>query len=372
MDTIAAAASAVLLGGALLRGVPLPRRPIGQPDTAQPPKSDPAWPSRVGPGRDLTQQAVRVTHTHDARLAAARAPTQPTDVDVLVVGGAAAGLSAASCCQEKGLSVVVIEKNEASGDIWRSRYHRLHLHDIAEECALPFVPIPANYPTYISRQQFAGYLGDYKSLLGLRVEYGSLVERAERVGDVDGACEGWVVTVRRGGDGGDGGDGDGATPRRTVYRCKQLVLANGIYNDPIIPAFADMAVYNGRVVHSSRYTNATELGWVGKKVLVVGWGNSGSEIALDCVEHGALPTLLARSPQVGPASFPTLPHPPCCRARRPPPSSLSPSTCRVVLLSLPSPCSACRVVCDASLLGHSTYLGKCLNQPLCNSYQITY
>ena len=208
MDTIAAA-SAVLLGGALLRGVPLTRRPIGQPDTAQPPKSDPAWPSRVGPGRDLTQQAVRVTHTHDARLAAARAPDQPTDVDVLVVGGAAAGLSAASCCQEKGLSVVVIEKNEASGDIWRSRYHRLHLHDIAEECALPFVPIPANYPTYISRQQFAGYLGDYRSLLGLRVEYSSLVERAERIGDVDGACEGWVVAVRRGGDGGDGGGGDG-------------------------------------------------------------------------------------------------------------------------------------------------------------------
>ena len=47
-----------------------------------------------------------------------------------------------------------------------------------------------------------------------------------------------------------------------------------------------------------RYTNASEFGWGGKKVLVVGSGNSGSEIALDCVEHGALPTILARSPQV--------------------------------------------------------------------------
>ncbi|EOD40805.1 hypothetical protein EMIHUDRAFT_121847, partial [Emiliania huxleyi CCMP1516] len=47
------------------------------------------------------------------------------------------------------------------------------------------------------------------------------------------------------------------------------------------------------------YTNATDLGWAsGKRVLVVGWGNSGSEIALDLVEHGARPTLLARSPQV--------------------------------------------------------------------------
>ena len=49
-----------------------------------------------------------------------------------MLGGAAAGLSAAACLQHEGLSAVVIEKNEASGDIWRSRYHRLHLHDIID------------------------------------------------------------------------------------------------------------------------------------------------------------------------------------------------------------------------------------------------
>ena len=121
------------------------------------------------------------------------------------------------------------------------------------------------------------------------------------------------------------------------------MLANGIYNDPIIPAFADMAVYNGRVVHSSRYTNATELGWVGKKVLVVGWGNSGSEIALDCVEHGALPTLLARSPQVSPASFPTLhrPHLVVRAALLRPPSH---PVVRVVLCSSVFPHPVVRVV----------------------------
>ena len=35
-----------------------------------------------------------------------------------------AGLSAAACCKKRGLTCVVIEKNEACGDIWRSRYHR--------------------------------------------------------------------------------------------------------------------------------------------------------------------------------------------------------------------------------------------------------
>lgn len=57
-------------------------------------------------------------------------------VDCLIVGGAAAGLATAVSLKEQGnpdLQVVVIEKNEKSGDMWRSRYERLHLHDIIEE-----------------------------------------------------------------------------------------------------------------------------------------------------------------------------------------------------------------------------------------------
>jgi cation diffusion facilitator CzcD-associated flavoprotein CzcO len=51
------------------------------------------------------------------------------------------------------------------------------------------------------------------------------------------------------------------------------------------------------VLHSSRFTNARDLGLVGKRVLIVGSGNSAFEIALDCLEHGARAELLVRSPQ---------------------------------------------------------------------------
>jgi len=70
----------------------------------------------------------------------------------------------------------------------------------------------------------------------------------------------------------------------------------GVYNDPIIPSVPGDDSFPGVVVHSSRYTNATDLGLVGKKVLVVGFGNSGAEISLDLVEHGATPLIVARSP----------------------------------------------------------------------------
>jgi cation diffusion facilitator CzcD-associated flavoprotein CzcO len=49
-------------------------------------------------------------------------------------------------------------------------------------------------------------------------------------------------------------------------------------------------------VHSSNYTNGSDLGLKGKKVLVVGFGNSGAEICVDLVEHGANPEALVRSP----------------------------------------------------------------------------
>ena len=89
-----------------------------------------------------------------------------------------------------------------------------------------------------------------------------------------------------------------------------MIFANGVYNDALLPPLQGKDRFCGKIVHSSRYTNATDLtlpprypnpyptptvpeprytnatdlGWAnGKRVLVVGWGNSGSEIALDLV-----------------------------------------------------------------------------------------
>mmetsp|Transcript_35936 Transcript_35936/g.106542 ORF Transcript_35936/g.106542 Transcript_35936/m.106542 type:complete len:245 (+) Transcript_35936:91-825(+) len=152
MDGEAALAAAVALplAARAVRGAVLETRALGQPAVPQPasPAADAGWTHSTRTGsiggsdleiKDLTQRSVRVTLGAASR-AAGSAETEPDEeVDVLVVGGAAAGLAASACCQREGLTCVVIEKNEASGDIWRSRYHRLHLHDIIEECHLSSV-----------------------------------------------------------------------------------------------------------------------------------------------------------------------------------------------------------------------------------------
>jgi hypothetical protein len=76
----------------------------------------------------------------------------PEQFEVVIMGGAAAGLSLGACCKGQGINAVVLEKNGHCGDMWRSRYHRLHLHDIVEECDLPYMPTPKSFPVYPTRQ----------------------------------------------------------------------------------------------------------------------------------------------------------------------------------------------------------------------------
>ena len=74
--------------------------------------------------------------------------------DVLIIGGAAAGLSAAACLLHHGVeNILVLEKGARSGDNWKRRYDRLHLHDIIDECHLPYMAMPDNFPTFPTRIQ---------------------------------------------------------------------------------------------------------------------------------------------------------------------------------------------------------------------------
>eukprot|EP01065_Artemidia_motanka_P052314 TRINITY_DN9418_c0_g1_i1.p1 TRINITY_DN9418_c0_g1~~TRINITY_DN9418_c0_g1_i1.p1 ORF type:complete len:503 (+),score=132.73 TRINITY_DN9418_c0_g1_i1:90-1598(+) len=269
------AAAAAGLAYALRK--PTPKRPLGQGESAGPaqPDSDPEWSFEnrskfLKASDDAVMAAVGRTGVDDAR-----------SCDVLVVGGCAAGLSIAACLKKLGVdSVVVVEKNRRPGDMWRSRYHRLHLHDIIDECHLPHQKMPDSYPVFPSRQQVAAYLDDYREKQGVEcLTQHTMVSASE----ADGGFSCLVVNAT-----------DPAAPRRVSFQAKHVVVANGVYNNPKVPAWPGRDEFKGKVVHSSRYTSAADLGLVGKKVLVVGFGNSGGEILVDLVEHGAKPTVVVR------------------------------------------------------------------------------
>lgn len=72
-----------------------------------------------------------------------------------------------------------------------------------------------------------------------------------------------------------------------------LVVATGENAEPVVPELKGADLFKGSALHSSEYKSGTA--YEGKKVLVIGCGNSGMEICVDLCEHGAAPFLSVRS-----------------------------------------------------------------------------
>ena len=128
--------------------------------------------------------------------------------------------------------------------------------------ALPFRPLPRDWPRYPSRAQVVEYLDDYARAFELAPHFGETVTRARRDG------EHWHVETSAG-----------------SYDAKNLVIASGYNARPVRPEFTGEQQFRGTVVHSSEYRTAEP--YRGKRVLVVGSGNTGAEIALDLCKQGA-------------------------------------------------------------------------------------
>ncbi len=184
--------------------------------------------------------------------------------DVIVVGCGASGLSAAAALKTRGVDVVVLEEDARIGSTWARRYDRLHLHTIRGFSGLAHYAIPSRFPRYLSRDQFVEYLGEYAEHFGLRVVTACPVGWVTR----DSTNGGWKVTTAIG----------------DVWRARAVVIATGQYRIPIAADWPGARDYRGELSHSSGYANAAP--YAGKRVLVVGAGNSGAEIATDIAENG--------------------------------------------------------------------------------------
>jgi hypothetical protein len=191
--------------------------------------------------------------------------------EALIVGAGPAGLATAGCLTARGKSYVLLEQAEDVGSAWRNHYDRLHLHTPGRHSSLPHFPMPADYPTYPSRQQVVDYLEAYARKFGIRAMLRTKARRIVR----EGAA--WKVTSS---------DGD--------FICNSVVLCTGYNGVPLIPDWPGRADFEGEVMHSSAYKSGAR--FKGKRVLVVGAGNSGAEIALDLLERGAQPSICIRGP----------------------------------------------------------------------------
>ncbi len=192
-------------------------------------------------------------------------------VDALIIGAGPAGLAAAACLDRAGSSYEIVEQADRVAPSWHRHYERLHLHTPKQHSALPFFPYPRDFPTYPSREHMTEYFTAYA-----------------RAFDIVPRFEETVTTVER-----DGGEWVTQTDRDT-YRSRAVIVATGLNAQPHVPVWPDREAYRGMILHSTDYRSGAA--FRDRRVLVVGFGNSGGEIAVDLVEHGARVGIAVRSP----------------------------------------------------------------------------
>jgi cation diffusion facilitator CzcD-associated flavoprotein CzcO len=184
-----------------------------------------------------------------------------------VVGAGSSGLTAAKNLDQLGIACDVIEREDDVGGNWyygkpnSSVYKSTHL--ISSKPGTEYVdfPMPAEYPDYPSHWQVFEYFKSYARAFDLYrlIQFNTSVERIEQAGD----C--WDVTL-------DNGE---------TRRYGGVVIANGHNWDPKYPRYPGQ--FSGLCFHSATYKTADVL--VDKRVLVVGAGNSGCDIAVESAQN---------------------------------------------------------------------------------------
>jgi cation diffusion facilitator CzcD-associated flavoprotein CzcO len=195
---------------------------------------------------------------------------------VCIIGAGSSGITAAKAMVDAGISFDCFERGSHVGGNWVYKndnglsacYESLHINTTTQIMAYHDHPMPASLPAYPNHYQIKRYFDDYVDHFGLRqrITFNTSVKHAERLPD-----KRWRITL----DNGEQRDYD------------KLVVANGHHWDPRWPEPAFAGKFDGAQIHSHSYCNPTDpVDMQGKRVLIVGMGNSAMDIACELSRIG--------------------------------------------------------------------------------------
>lgn len=189
---------------------------------------------------------------------------------VAIVGAGPAGLAAVSALRRRGLELRVFERADRVGGLWDiSRpvtpiYDTTHLISSAPTSGFEAAPMPGHFPDYPSHGLVLGYLREYAATL----ELDDNVDFDVEVSALTAVADGWMLTLSGG---------------RTSGPFSDVVLATGHQWEPRLPKY--MPDFAGLALHSLHYRSPDLLR--GRRVLIVGGGNSACDIACDAAPLAA-------------------------------------------------------------------------------------
>lgn len=183
--------------------------------------------------------------------------TATATVDVVVVGGGQSGLAAGYHLRRLGLDFVILDAGSGPGGAWQHTWDSLRLFSPAAYSSLPgWMMPPQEGATYPDAAHVVTYLTEYERRYEMSVLHGVVVQAVHR--------DGQHLRV----------EADAGT-----WRARAVVSATGTWSRPFLPAVPGREVFRGRQLHTVGYRSPQE--FAGRRVVVVGGGNSGAQIAAD-------------------------------------------------------------------------------------------
>lgn len=209
--------------------------------------------------------------------------------NICVIGAGVSGLVAAKTFLEEGYKVTVFEKQKGLGGVWeKSRaYPGISVQNPRDTYAFSDYPMPSTYPEWPSGEQICAYLESYAENFNVLpvIHFGAEVVKVERTSL---EFPKWKVSVNF----------DENSNEKSIsqnYEFDFVIVCNGIFSIPHIPSFAGMKEFRasgGKVLHSSTFKHESEI--EGKRVVVVGFGKSATDIATVAATKAKECTLIFR------------------------------------------------------------------------------
>src|SRR6478736_3245637 len=196
-----------------------------------------------------------------------------TVLDTAVIGAGAAGLHVGRLLVDRGVHVELFDEHAHVGDSWRERYRSLRIFSPGRVSSLPGLPLDVGFFGYPSAQQMGDYLERYAGRFGIPVR--SSATAVSLTGDGAG---GFRLELANG----------------DTVLAQRVIVAAGAHRTPKLPAFAQALDESIVQLTSIDYRGPEQL--AAGPVLVVGAGNSGTDIALEAARNGHQVTISGRHP----------------------------------------------------------------------------
>uniref|UniRef100_A0A1I8H837 Flavin-containing monooxygenase n=1 Tax=Macrostomum lignano TaxID=282301 RepID=A0A1I8H837_9PLAT len=201
---------------------------------------------------------------------------------VCIIGAGVSGLVSIKACLEEAeqFQPVCFERTNDIGGLWRFReddgqacvMRSTVINTSKEMMAISDFPPSSSYPNFMHNSQVQQYLRDYADKFNLRqyIQFRHTIEKVEKCPDFNSTGQ-WIVTVK---------DDQSGVSRTETFGA--VLVCVGHHANPHVASFAGLDTnFQGQVFHPHSYRDCTGDNFKGKRVLIVGIGNSGGDLAVE-------------------------------------------------------------------------------------------